>query len=546
MHDFLRRWASIAPDRIAIEEVATGARRARTWTYARLDDRAARIAAGLAATLPPGARVALVSEGRAEVFELLFACARAKLTLVPLNTRQPLAKLRAIMASAEPAAIVYDDAFVELAHDVLAHASIAEPSAWEANGTTHVTPRGIALGDRRARSEDIAYASLLGAARYGNVALEDVPLVLYTSGTTATPKGVCITWRQIVFNAVSTALAAGLTEHDRALACLPLFHTGGLNCLATPLLHRGGSIVLTPGFDAEREVALLHRGDVTTTIAVPTMYESLFAAGLRAQPHLRALLCGGAPLPRALHERFHDAGLPMRQGYGLTEVGPNCFTLSPLEGPHRFGTVGVPTFHLQARLVRDGAFESARSTADGSFASAGSTADGSFSECAVGEPGELWLRGPAVTTGYFRAPELTAQVLDADGFFHTGDVLVRDERGFFAVVDRKKDMFVSGGENVYPAAVAAALGMHPAFAEVAVVPVPDARWGEVGLACFVLREGVARPSDEALRAWSRAHLAGYEIPRHWRALDALPRTATGKTDRAALRAIVEKGNHERT
>lgn len=164
MHDFLRRWASIAPDRIAIEEVATGARRARTWTYARLDDRAARIAAGLAATLPPGARVALVSEGRAEVFELLFACARAKLTLVPLNTRQPLGKLRAIMASAEPAAVVYDDAFVELAHDLLAHASIAEPSAWEANGTTHVTPRGIALGDRRARSEDIAYESLLGAA----------------------------------------------------------------------------------------------------------------------------------------------------------------------------------------------------------------------------------------------------------------------------------------------------------------------------------------------------------------------------------------------
>ncbi|MCU0671360.1 MAG: acyl--CoA ligase [Myxococcota bacterium] len=533
MHDFLRRWASIAPDRIAIEEVASATRGARAWTYGSLDDRAARIAAGLAATLPTGARIALVSEGRAEVFELLFACARAKLTLVPLNTRQPLTKLRAIVASAEPAAVVYDDTFVELAHELLAHASITEPSAWETNGTTRVTPRGIALGDRRARGEDVAYESLLGAARYGDVALEDVPLVLYTSGTTAAPKGVCITWRQVVFNAVSTALAAGLTEHDRALACLPLFHTGGLHCLATPLLHRGGSIVLTPGFDAEREVALLHRGDVTTTIAVPTMYESLLAAGLHAQPHLRALLCGGAPLSRALHERFHDAGLPMRQGYGLTEVGPNCFTLSPLDGPHRFGTVGVPTFHLEARLVRDGSFESTGSAADGS-------------ECDANEPGELWLRGPAVTTGYFRAPELTAQVLDADGYFHTGDVLVRDEDGFFAVVDRKKDMFVSGGENVYPAAVAAALAMHPAFAEVAVVPVPDARWGEVGLACFVLREDVARPSDEALRAWSRAHLAGYEIPRHWRALDALPRTATGKTDRAALRTIVEEGNHERT
>jgi fatty-acyl-CoA synthase len=561
MHDILRRWASIAPARVAIEEVASAARGARTWTYRTLDDRAARIATGLAATLPPGARVALVSEGRAEVFELLFACARAKLTLVPLNTRQPLAKLRAIVASAAPTAIVYDDTFAELAHALLADASLLESLASE---SSHVAPRGIALGARRARDEDVAYESLLGAARYGDVALEDVPLVLYTSGTTAAPKGVCITWRHIVFNAVSTALAAGLTEHDRALACLPLFHTGGLHCLATPLLHRGGSIVLTPGFDAEREVALLHRGDVTTTIAVPTMYESLLAAGLHAQPHLRALLCGGAPLSRALHERFHDAGLPMRQGYGLTEVGPNCFTLSPLEGPHRFGTVGVPTFHLEARLVRDGSARSAGSAADGFTRSAGSAADGftrsagsaadgSFesagsdvADCEVGEPGELWLRGPAVTTGYFRAPELTAQVLDADGFFRTGDVLVRNGDGFFAVVDRKKDMFVSGGENVYPAAVAAALGTHPAFAEVAVVPVPDARWGEVGLACFVLRDGMTRPSDEAVRAWSRAHLAGYEIPRHWRALDALPRTATGKTDRAALRAIAEEGNHERT
>lgn len=521
MHDFLRRWALLAPDRVAIEDVGRG----RTWTYGTLDDRAARMAAGLAATLPPGARVALSSEGRAEVFELLFACARARLTLVPLNTRQPLAKLRTIVESAEPAAIVYDDTFVELAHDLLAHAPIADASQTSRSRgvATHAEPRGIALGARRARGEDVAYESLLGAPRQDDIALEDVPLVLYTSGTTSAPKGVCITWRQIVFNAVSTALSAGLTEHDRALACLPLFHTGGLHCVATPLLHRGGSIVLTPGFDAEREAALLARGDVTTTIAVPTMYELLYAAGLRAGPHLRALLCGGAPLSRELHERFHDAGLPMRQGYGLTEVGPNCFTLSPLEGPQRFGTVGVPTFHLQARLVRD---------------------DGT--ECEAGEPGELWLRGPAVTTGYFRAPELTAQVLDADGFFHTGDVLVRGEHGFFAVVDRKKDMFVSGGENVYPAAVATTLAQHPALSEVAVVPVPDARWGEVGLACFVLREGVALPSDEELRAWSRAHLAGYEIPRHWRAFDALPRTATGKTDRAALRAIVKEGSHEQT
>ncbi|MCB9633402.1 MAG: AMP-binding protein [Sandaracinus sp.] len=491
MHDFVHRWATVDASRVAIEDVGRG----RTLTYGQLDDRAARLASGIAAIVPPKGRVAMACEGRAEVFEAMLACAKAGRTLVPLNTRQPLAKLRAIVQSAAPTAIVYDDTFAELVAGL-------------------DVPVGIALGGTRVSGEDRTYESLLGLPRHGAVALEDVPLVLYTSGTTSAPKGVCITWRQIVFNAVSTSLAAGLTAQDRALACLPLFHTGGLHCLATPLLHRGGSIVLTPGFDAEREAARLRAGDVTATIAVPTMYESLWQAGLdRAHPHLKALLCGGAPLSHTLHARFLDAGLPLRQGYGLTEVGPNCFTLSPLEGAHRLDSVGVPTFHLEARLTRD---------------------DGS--ECEVGEPGELWLRGPVVTAGYWDAPELTAKSLDADGFFHTGDVLVRDEAGFFAVVDRKKDMFISGGENVYPASVAAALEEHPAFAEVAVIAVPDARWGEVGMACFVLRAGMTCPDDETLRAWCRGHLAGYEIPRHWCALDALPRTPTGKVDREALRA----------
>jgi fatty-acyl-CoA synthase len=243
------------------------------------------------------------------------------------------------------------------------------------------------------------------------------------------------------------------------------------------------------------------------------MYQMLLEAGLgrRKLPHLKALLCGGAPCPEPLIEAYHERGLPLRQGYGLTEVGPNCFTLAPLEGPHRVGSVGRPAFHSEARLVGSDGRDVPPDT-----------------------PGELWLRGPHVTAGYWNKPEETAKVLDRDGWFHTGDGLRRTEDGFFYVAGRLKDMFISGGENVYPAEVENTLAGHPAVAQVAVLGVPDEKWGQVGLAAIILAEGVSAPESAELRAWTRRRIAAYKVPKHWRFVSEMPLTSSGKIRKDVL------------
>ena len=508
IHDFVARWATLTPSRVALEDRDQG----WTLTYASLDARVTRLARALRLVLglAEGDRVAALTGVRFEVFELYLACARAGLVFVPLNTRLAPPRLHPILAHARPALLVHDDA----------HAGLAE-------ALRRVHPvRGMALGDAVVEGRDLPYELVIdGAAGAPELparplGLEDVSLVLYTSGTTGFAKGVQIPWRQVVFNAVNTALACELTAQDTALAMLPLFHTGGLHCLATPVLHQGGRVLLVDGFDPARVIELLRAGEVTTTIAVPTMYQRLLDAGVAAEPlpAVRSLLCGGAPCPLPLLDAYHDAGLPLRQGYGLTEVGPNCFTLSPLTGPHRRGSVGWPAFHAAARLVDDDGRDVPRGT-----------------------PGELWLKGPHVTPGYLDAPEATAAALTPDGWFKTGDVLRESEDGAFYVVDRKKEMFISGGENVYPAAVELVLAQHPDLAMAAVLAVDDPRWGQVGVAAVVPRADAAVPDLDALRAWAREHLASYEVPKRWHVLAALPLNASGKVDKEALRAAVAPG-----
>ena len=496
IHDFLARWATIEPERTAIQDVASG----RAVPYGVLCNRASRLSLALTfgLGLSAGARIVMLTGARVEVFEALFAAARAKVTLIPLNSRLTVPELIAVISDAEPSAVLYDDQFAPAVEEIRRAVPLA---------------RGIALGTQKTASHDDRYEELLERAHPATspgIEMESVPLVLYTSGTTGTPKGVMIPWRQILFNAVNTQLACGLGPDDACLACLPLFHTGGLNCLATPILHCGGRVVLTPHFDAEEVVALLSNGRASSTIAVPVMVQAMMAAGLRkdSQGNLRSLLVGGAPCPLPLIEQCHDSGVPLRQGYGLTEVGPNCFTLAPLKGPHRLGSVGWPAFHGEARLVDD-----------------------SGMEVKPGDLGELLLRGPHVTAGYLGQPS----ACDAAGWFRTGDIFRATEDGAYYPVGRSKDMFISGGENVYPGEIERALDSHPAVKDVAVIGVPDDRWGEAGFAAVVLDPGF---EIELLNPWLRERLAGYKMPRHWRVVSELPRTITGKVDRTALRRLL--------
>jgi fatty-acyl-CoA synthase len=454
-------------------------------THAQLGQRAAATADPLAARhgVAPGDRVAVLAQATAEVLVVHAACQRLGAAFVPLSWRLAPAELAAIVADCRPALLLHDDGHAAIAAGLGAP---ADRLAALAAGTGHPAdvprPRAAAAGE--------------------------IAQVLSTSGTTGRPKGALLTRRQVAFNASVTARLCGLGPTDRVLGLLPLFHTGGLNALATPVLAAGGAVVLLGRFDAGAALARLATDRITAIIAVPTIYEQLLDAGLSraTAPALRVLLVGGAPVAPALLARYRHAGLRLRQGYGLTEVGPNCFTFG------EDGTIGRPVPGSEARLV-----------------------DEQGRAVPPGEVGELLLRGPHVTAGYLGQPAATAAVLDAAGWFHTGDLLRADADGRYRVVGRRKEMFISGGENVYPAEVELILASHPQVSEAAVIGVPDPRWGEVGLAAVVRRAAV---DAGELSGWLRDRLAAFKVPRHWRFVDALPRTASGKVSRAGLAELV--------
>ena len=496
--DWTAYWARRTPEATALLEPLTG----RRWSYWHLDRRANRLARALAGALGVGKgdRVALLAHNRGEHFEALFACAKLGALFAPLNWRLAAAELDVIAADAQPTVLLYDRACAELA------AAISAP-----------IPQRIAYDEPSAGGRP--YEQLLAAGSDNapseiEIDFEDPIVLMYSSGTTGKPKGVLLSHRQLVFNSLSTHLAIQLTPSDSTLDFMPLFHTGGLNCLATPLLHNGGRVVIMPGFDAERSLQVAADERITLHMAVPTMFQMWRDAESFARVDLsatRMALCGGAPCPLPLIDTYRERGILFRQGYGLTEVGPNCFSLTPEDAFRKAGSVGWPNFYVQTKIVDD----------------AGQPVP-------PGEVGELALGGPMVTLGYFRNPEATAQAFRHGRWFHTGDLVRRDDEGYHYIVDRKKDMFISGGENVYPAEVELALASLDGVTESCVIAVADPRWGEVGRA-VVVAAGSTRVDAAAVLQHLGTRLARYKIPKSVVFTDALPRNSTGKVLRQRVR-----------
>lgn len=286
-------------------------------------------------------------------------------------------------------------------------------------------------------------------------------MILFTAGSTGVPKGAMVTHKMLFWNSINTGLRLDLTSMDHTQSYAPFFHTGGWNVLLTPFLHHGGSHTLLEKFDPDQILQLMESEKTTLLFGVPTMLQMMSESPLFDKVDLsnvRYAVVGGAPMPEPLINRWHEKGIFIRQGYGLTEVGPNCFSLHQDDAIRKRGSIGFPNYYIDAKVV-----------------------DPSGNELGPNEEGELWLRSPVVTPGYWRKPEETAETI-TDGWFHTGDVVMKDDEGFFYVVDRKKNMFISGGENVYPAEVERFLYTHPAIREVAVIGVPNEKWGEVGKA----------------------------------------------------------------
>lgn len=490
--DAVRAWAKRTPDRTAFIERRT----ARRWTFAEFDALGDQLASQMASCgVVAGDRVGTLLGNRPEHVALMLAAGRLGAVLVPLNWRLAPAELAPILADSAVALLVTEERYRDLCRDALGdvHAQVLE---FDGDGTLRSeqpVDAGGALPDRRFDPELPA-------------------IVLYTSGSSGRPKGAILTHRQLFANAVATATSWELGPDDVGPITTPLFHTGGWNVFALPVWHVGGAVALLDGFDPDDFLAALDEEGCTVALAVPTQLHMLLQSGRWSAPppHFRYLVSGGAPCPAHLATSVRKAGWAFREGYGLTECGPNCFTQTSEESAASPGWVGRPIAHLEVRLA---------------------AADGSLIE-GPGR-GEIVLRGPQVFAGYLNDPGRTAEAFTSDGGLRTGDVGERNADGRYRIVGRIKEIFISGGENVYPGEVEAALLEHPEIAEVAVVAIPDDKWGEVGRAWIVLAEGVDLQPLE-LRKFARGRLAAYKVPKSVRFVDALPRLGSGKVDRGAL------------
>ena len=487
--DIIAKQALLRGKAVALEEPATG----RTWTYAELDRCAAKAATVMAeAGVRQGDRVAILCRNRAAFFEILFGCGKLGAILVPLNWRMPGEELEGLLADSEPVLLFYgrEDA--------------------ETVATLSAPPARIGLDmdydERMAAADPIAPRHLWPA--------DDIWYLLYTSGTTARPKGVIYNYRMVTGNYANIASAVGLRPGEVTVSYLPYFHTAGINLHSLPSLMAGGRVIILPGADIDALIGLFEARRIDTFFAVPTVYQSLIQHPRFASApldHVRHWCSGGAPLDVALARRCRDMGVRICNGMGMTETGPTAFVMPPPDAGKHLDSVGKPQLLSAVRIV-----------------------DAEGQDVPDGEVGELLFSGPGVTPGYWRNPEATRDAFTEDGWLRSGDLARRDEEGFYYIVGRRKEMFISGGENVMPAEVERALSGHPAIAEAAVIAEPDEQWGEVGHAFLRLAENVAPPPPDELAAFCRSRIAPYKVPRRFTVVTDFPRGPAGKVQKHLL------------
>lgn len=491
--DWLKRWDLYSQDAIAIKDGDTGAE----VSYSELYKNACKVASKLSNDhgIVHGDRVAVLATNELEYVFLFFALQRLGAILVPVNFRLTQREVEHIVRDAQPKMLLFQKEFAGLIEALPRDARPKHCELFQGENA----PITAALKNE---ATDVPFEP----------SMTDACMIIYTSGTTGAPKGAVLSHQMLFWNSINTSLRLNLSQNDSTVIFLPFFHTGGWNVLTTPFLHRGGKLVFLKKFDGDRILSLCESEKATILFGVPTTMDMMARSPAFEKTSLASLrysIVGGEPMPLELIRTWHKKGVPIRQGYGLTEFGPNVFSLNEQDALRKIGSIGFPNFYVDVKIEGEGG-----------------------SALGANEIGELCLRGPMCMTGYWKNEGATAETI-VDGWLHTGDLVKKDDEGYFYVVGRKKDMFKSGGENVYPAELEQVMRTCPGVRDVAVIGIPDAKWGEVGRA-FVVKNDDAL-DETGLQDFCAKNLAKFKIPKSFIFLADLPKGDSGKILKRELR-----------
>lgn len=498
-YDWLSHHATRVPQKTAWIDLHSN----RHFTYKEANDRSLRLASHLQnnCAIEKGDRVGVLAMNSTDMLEIQSACAKIGAIFLPLNWRLTVPELNFIIRDAAPRILIHDAQFAGEVKDLKEKAGIAQ--TLETTGGGGDTPYESAI--RSARPTPVLE----------QMTQDDIWTIMYTSGTTGLPKGAVNTYGMTFYNAVNMGFPMGFTPDTIALTILPLFHTGGLNCYSSVALYVGGTTLVMRAFDPGECLRLIN--DVATGLThffgVPANYLFMSQHPDFDTTDFSRLVCagiGGAPTPIPLLETCQARGLVLRQGYGMTETSPTVIVQDAAMAIGKPGSTGMLAMNTDARLV-----------------------DENGNDVARGEIGELWVKGPNITPGYWNRPEANAETI-TDGWLHTGDACRIDEDGDYYIVDRWKDMYISGGENVYPAEIESTLFKMDGIADLAIIGVPDDRWDEVGCAVVVRKPNATFTADDLI-LFCQGKLARYKIPKHVVFIEELPRNATGKVLKRVLR-----------
>ncbi|MBA4537952.1 long-chain fatty acid--CoA ligase [Bacillus aquiflavi] len=489
--DWLHNRARLTPNKEAIIHAENG----HSWTYKQLNDRANHLKNWLVHKgVKKGDRVALLAPNHISYFDFLTACSKLGAIFVPLNWRLAIEEINYILEDCTPVLLGYHTDLVNIVKE-------------------------LSFLNKTICVNDSHFEKIVSSAEDVNDSVhgeEHDPLALiYTGGTTGKPKGAVLSHRSIIWNGINTIVSWNLTERDTTLTYMPMFHTGGLNALSIPLLMTGGKVVIADQFDPYKAMIYLNQYQCTIVLFVPTMYHLITQTEVFEQtnfPTVKAFLSGGAPCPYEIYAHFQRKGLAFKEGYGLTEAGPNNFYIDPVDAMRKKGSIGKPMMFNGIKLVNEHGGETSSN-----------------------EVGELLIIGKHSFEYYWNNKEDTENTI-RNGWIYTGDLARRDEEGYYYIVGRKKDMIISGGENIYPLEVEHWLSSHPKVNEAAVIGMPNDKWGEI-VTAFIVQIDDENVTEEELKSYCEKKLGKYKIPKRFIFLEELPKTHVGKIDKNKLKKM---------